>query len=464
MSRAGSLLKNTGILFVAKAATQVISFLLLPVYTAVLSNAEYGEIDLYATGAMIILPFLTMQMEQAVFRYLVGVGENEERSAVITSGCAAILLSLGLVTIIYLPVAVALRINNAALVYFYYSTQALAAMLLQICRGFSDNVGYCIGSFLAASLAVLANILFVVFFGWGVPGALLATVASNAVAMVFLTKRTKIYKYINISSFSPLAGKKLLGYSAPLIFNQVSSWAVNYSNRVILLAFMGVGANGVYAVACKFSNILSTVYGVYNLAWTENVVLSSKDEDYQIYVSKMTTATVKGYLFLVMMVLSFLPVLFPLFVNEAFWDAYDQVPMVVIGMFFSGMAAMLGSIFIVHEKTVSVALTTCAAGIACIALNFITVPQLGLYSASGSYLVAFCMMFFYRYSRVQSLQKVCIDWIGLLPDLLFCFGLCVLYYLRLSIPCLVLGLAVAVYEGLFIKRAGLIDIVIRRNN
>ena len=100
MSRLRSLAKNTGILMAAKAATQVINFLLLPIYTSVLSTTEYGEVDLYVTASMILVPFLTLQLEQAAFRYLVGDESPADRSRVISSAAAGLSVVFITLTII----------------------------------------------------------------------------------------------------------------------------------------------------------------------------------------------------------------------------------------------------------------------------------------------------------------------------------------------------------------------------
>ena len=49
MSKGKELLKNTAIVSIGKICTQLITFFLLPVYTAVLSNEEYGVVDLLNT-------------------------------------------------------------------------------------------------------------------------------------------------------------------------------------------------------------------------------------------------------------------------------------------------------------------------------------------------------------------------------------------------------------------------------
>lgn len=85
MSRGKDLLKNTGILIVAKISTQFVSFLLLPLYTALLSTTEYGEIDIYTSLVMIVVPFLTLQLEMGMFRFFITEKSNTNRCKIIST-------------------------------------------------------------------------------------------------------------------------------------------------------------------------------------------------------------------------------------------------------------------------------------------------------------------------------------------------------------------------------------------
>lgn len=78
MSQGKELAKNTGILFIGKISTQFVSFLLLPLYTAKLSTEQYGTLDLYTTIASILMPILSLQLEQAIFRYFITAEDDEK--------------------------------------------------------------------------------------------------------------------------------------------------------------------------------------------------------------------------------------------------------------------------------------------------------------------------------------------------------------------------------------------------
>ncbi len=64
-----------------KICTQLVTFFfyLLPLYTAVLSTKEYGIVDLVTTLSMLLLPIITFQVEQAVFRELLDNRTNKEK-------------------------------------------------------------------------------------------------------------------------------------------------------------------------------------------------------------------------------------------------------------------------------------------------------------------------------------------------------------------------------------------------
>ena len=80
MERENKLIKNTMIVAVGKICTQFISFFLLPLYTAVLTASEYGVVDLVNTFVSLLMPIIYLQIEQAVFRFLIDARENRDNT------------------------------------------------------------------------------------------------------------------------------------------------------------------------------------------------------------------------------------------------------------------------------------------------------------------------------------------------------------------------------------------------
>ncbi len=391
---------------IAKISTQVVSFLLLPLYTALLTTEDYGRVDIYTSLAMLVVPFLTLQVEMALFRFFITDKEQAAQKEIVSSSYVIIAVMTMAIAVVYLIVSVVLQLPHRWLLLGYYFFQAMSAVLLQTCRAQGDNMGYGIASFISSALAVALNVLFVAEFRWRAEGILVASIFAHVASCVYMLYRTRVYRYLSITYVSVKRCKELLQYAVPLVFNQISSWVINYSNRLIIVMQWGEGINGIFSVASKFSNITGTFFNVYNVAWTENVVRSMDDKDGSSYISKMFEFTFNVYLILITAIINLLPFVFGIMVNEAFHEAYLHVPILLIGMLFSGMAATLGSIYIAYKKTKEVSVTTALAGICNVALHLLLLRFCGLYAASISTMISFVLLFAYRWISIKNIINI----------------------------------------------------------
>ncbi len=424
-SRGKDLLKNTGILVVAKISTQIVSFLLLPLYTALLSTAEYGEIDLYASFIMILIPFLTLQLEMGIFKFLITEKNDHNQKCIISTAFIFIGIMISAGTVIYWIIAGIFSFNYVLLVYLYYLTTTIMTVLLQICRGYGDNKAYAMASFVSSSFAVLLNVVFVAILRMKVEGILLASIIANSISIIYMVKKTYIFRYLGLQFYDKDMGNKLLRYSIPLVFNQIASWAINYSDRVIILSKWGMGYNGVYSLANKFSSIMNTFFNVFNLAWTENVCKCLEDRDNIKYINMMFMLIFNIYLALVTGIVNLLPFFFYIMVNNNYYVAYGHVPILLLATFFSGIAATIGSVYIAYGRTKEVSLTTFLACICNIIVHLALLNICGLYAASISTLVSFAMLFIYRFIFIQKFFTLHIN----LKNILIQFALFLISYL-----------------------------------
>ena len=76
------LFKNIGLLALSNFATKLISFFLVPLYTAMLSTGQYGTYDLFNTTVGVLIPILTLNILEAVLRF--GMDKGYDKDAIIT--------------------------------------------------------------------------------------------------------------------------------------------------------------------------------------------------------------------------------------------------------------------------------------------------------------------------------------------------------------------------------------------
>ena len=64
-----SLIKNIGLFTIGSFGSKILSFLLVPLYTAVLSTSEYGSVDLVISTASLLTPILLLSIFDATLRF-----------------------------------------------------------------------------------------------------------------------------------------------------------------------------------------------------------------------------------------------------------------------------------------------------------------------------------------------------------------------------------------------------------
>lgn len=445
MSKGKDLAKNTAIVSIGKICTQLITFFLLPVYTAVLSNEEYGVVDLLNTLTSLLLPIATLQIEQGIFRYLLDCRENKEKqTTLITTVSKFILVQSAICILIFLCASPFIHNEYKYFLMANLLMGILSSISLQICRGLGDNKTYAVGSFITGALTVILNVIFIVAFKWGAYGMLIATAISNLLCAIYVFVKKKIYKYIDIKQNDKKLLKDIVKYSVPLIPNMISWWIVSASDRTIISAVIGVAQNGIYSAANKFSGIFSTLYSVFNLTWTESASININSEDRDEFFSKIFDFIVRFFGSLCLGTIAVMPFVFGILVNEKFAESYYQIPILILGSVFNILVSFLGSVYVAKKLTKEIAKTSIIAAIINIVVNVALINQIGLYAASISTVIAYFAMFIYRWIDVKKYVSIKTNK-TLIAVLSVSFLVTIItYYLKMKIISIVVLLAVII--------------------
>ncbi len=446
MNKEKELIKNTIIITIGKIATQFISFFLLPLYTAILTTEEYGIVDLLNTYVSLLIPIITFQVIQGVFRFLIDYRkEEEQKQTLITTSLFFIIFQSMVFLVIFFIIG-----NYIENQYKYFLATNVIAMtfsnfMLQISRGLGDNKSYSVGSFITAVSAVLLNVLFIAVIKWGAYGMLIATLISNILCTAYLFYKKRIYKYIHINSFSKTKLKEILKYSFPLIPHSISWWIINASDRTILSLFLGIGITGIYSIATKFSAIIETFYNIFNLTWTESASVYVKDAEKDNFFNNTINTTYNFFSAICFGVIGCMPFIFPILINERYMDAYTQIPLLVLSTLFNIVIGLLGGIYIANKKTKEVAKTSLISAIINLLVNVLLVKKIGIYAASLSTFIAYLTMMIYRYIDVQKYAKIKIKTKTLFINVLLILVILPLYYLKNFYTNIIMFIIVVIY-------------------
>ncbi len=412
MNREKQLAKNTVIVAMGKIATRFISFFLLPLYTALLSTEEYGTIDLLNTCISLLLPLLFLQIDQALFRFLIDERKKEERKkTLITTVLVTTFFQTLIFSGFYLLISPFIHNSYQYFLLVNLIFAELSNIFLEIARGFGHNGVYSIGSLITGSFSIILNVILIAFFGWGANGMLAATLFGNVAGCIFVFWKEKLYRYIDLKAYDKKERKKLWKYSIPLVPNQLSWWVVNTSDRVIVTVLLGIGLNGVYSSANKISSICITLFGILNMTWQESAAMYINDNDHAEYFSKMINFIMSIFVSMCLGLIAFMPFLFSfLIIGEGYSGAYYQIPILLVATIFNVLVSLLGSIYVAMKRTKEVAKTSFFAAAINIIIDLALIKLIGLYAASLSTLIAYFTMAIYRYIDIRKYMKIKLDY------------------------------------------------------
>lgn len=430
MKRGESLAKNTLILSLGTIIPKITSFVTLPIITLYLTKDEIGINELIMMFSILLLPVATLQIQTAAFRFLIDVRDDEEEIKKIISNIIGFTFISSIIAL--LVIFFCLYKEDISLRFFiclYYFADIFANTIRQICRGLGKNAEYSI-SIIVSSFSTL---IFVLTFVFILPGGLIGVVASSFlssfIAFFYLFFRIKFYRYFSMSLFNKGLLKKMLFYTMPLIPNSISGWLMRLADRLVVTAFMGVSANAVYSLACKIPNLIDNLQNTFVLAWQENASIVSKDHDASEYYTKVFQMLLNFIAGSLALLIAISPVLFNLLIKGDYEEAYFQMPILFMAMFFLSLSTFLGGIYLAFKKTKSIGLTTTIAAVINLVFDISMIRFLGLYAASISTMLAYIFLFLFRIIDVQKIIQIKVKICHLIFIIIVLLIECLLFYL-----------------------------------
>lgn len=402
MTKSAELAKNTIILFVGKFCTQFVSFLLLPLYTAILSTSEYGVVDLIQTYISLLIPLATLRIDTSVFRYIIDSREDVSEKKNIISNSLFTLLVLNMIFLVcIIVISKFFTISYIELLIINVLVTSISNVLLQMARGLGDNIGYSIASSATAILTIILNVIFLLIFKMGAISLLVSSAIANVVCSLIIIIKDKVIKFVDIRRINKGTLSELLKYAIPMVPTGLSWWIVNTSDRTIISAVIGTSANGIYAIANKFPTVFTNIYSIFSLSWAESASLHINDNDKNEFFTKTLNTVFNMFSSICLGIIAFLPIVFNWFVNDKYNEAYLYIPILLIANMFNIVQGFAAGIYIAKKMSKKCATSSMLSALINIVVNIIFIKKFGLYAAAVSTLIAYLVVAIYRYIDVQ---------------------------------------------------------------
>lgn len=400
MSRTKELAKNTAIISIGRVGTQLVSFFLLPLYTAKLATSEYGNVDFVTTLASFIVPVITMLMEESMFRFLIDAETEIEKKKIISQAFIFSFLNL----LVGMVVAIPLLLKSGYELGYPILLYTISCVFIALANALSRGVGrislYAFSNFICSVSIISLNIILILILDMGFWGMIIANVLSNIIVSLLVFTILKVWSYINVRYFDLNMMKYMLKYSLPLVPNTISWSIINVSDRLVIVSVLGASANGLYSVANKFPNIINTFYNFFNIAWRESSARILKSNDVGEF--KKIYGFIKKELFLVtIMLISGIQFVYPFFINKNYQSSVAYVPILTISVYYLSLSAFYGGIYTAYKKTTILGTTSFVAAIVNVLIDIVLIKFVGIYAAAISTVVSAFYLYYYRKRKMS---------------------------------------------------------------
>lgn len=400
------LLKNTVALAVGNFGSKLITFLLVPLYTNILSLSEYGTVDLITVLTTVLVPIITLNVHEAVMRFMMDKDSNADN--ILSVGLTMIVITLILCIIMY-PIFNIISITSSysfLLIVFMFSF-SISNIFLCYIRGKEKLLDYSIIGIIQSLLIAGFNIYFLVYLKTTIKGYIISYILAYSITSIICVFKGHIFKKFHYSFDLKLA-KSMLKYSVFLIPNSMMWWIINSLDRFMVTSMISIEANGIYSVSYKIPTILITLTTIFNQAWMFSAIKENENtqEEKSNYTNIIYSGLFTIVLTLSLFILLILKPLMKIYVGKDFYMAWQYTPLLIIGVIFLTLGTFISNEYTANKDSFGFLKSSFVGSIINLILNFIMIPKIGAIGAAIATCISYISIYIFRYFDTKKYVKI----------------------------------------------------------
>ena len=372
-----------------------IGFLLIPVYTAILTPADYGIVDMSSALGAVVIVFMRLGVPGAVTRFYYEHAEGPELRDYVTSIAWFLRWS-----------AVGVGAAVIALLYFWHGrlvpglgfypfgvlTVVIAGVsvnsdlqrrLVQVRRQSAYSAKLSIANSL---LSILLAILFVVGLRWGALGMIAAQLITGCVFLINAT----MYLWPDLEGETkPRILKDSVHYGSGIFASHLMASGGPLISRALLAGVASISSVGLFALANRVTSPLSILSQAFQTAYVPEYFAARKDggraalQSIAKVESSFWTIGVQGTLATAILG----PAVVTLMTPQRFHPAAPLVPILALGFLAQMLYALMSPEMFYLKKRWLPPLVTCANILTTILLTLALVSRYGAHGVAWASVV-----------------------------------------------------------------------------
>lgn len=458
-------LKDSAIYAIPTVASRGLALFLIPLYTRVLSPADYGSLDLFMAFAGIVALTVGLEVHQAVARFYQQEPSPERKMLYASSAFWLSLLNNSIFAVIalaFLPsiapwimgregleTAFAIGIAQIWITSVLYMVQGQLRWQLR-------SVKYAIVSLVLVSATAVISVWTTVFLGWGLVGFMLGNAVGTVPACLLglWWSRDSIRFRVNISVLV-----EMLRYSVPLVVSSIAVWLNLYVDRMMINRFLSIGDVGLYGIAYRFAAVSSVMMIAFQTALTPLIYAHFNDPNAPRELARL----LRYFAFLALafcLALSIFAIdVLTLMTTPEYYASAPTVAILAPATLLSSMYVFTPGIAIAKKTHLMIWINVCGA-IFNVVLTLTLIPLLGVNGAAIATLATSSMIFSSYVILGQLHYPIPYDWrrLGLTTGLAISLGVICWWLATLDFNRWITGLAALVIYAIGAVSVGLIHL------
>ncbi len=376
-----------------------LSLFLLPLYTRVLSPADYGSLEILIVFASLANLTVALEVSQGVARFY---GAEKDACKKIEYASTSFWFTLFcyccffFLTLLFAPLLAPFIIGRAdttsifCLAMAYIAVNGMFYLVQNQFRWALRSKQYAICSILVTLITALLSVILVYIFQLGLGGLLAGMLGGASVGFLYgIINLRDSYKWV----FCGDRLKEMLLFSAPLVPSGVAVFLSNYIDRLMINHFLTLEDLGVYGIGFRISNVVSLV-----LVGFQGALMPLIYKNYHLVdTPRQISLIFRTFLFFAFLMCFFLVgfsrELLCVFTVPDFYGAADVMRFLVPALLLSNMYIFAPGLGIA-KKTCFVLFINIAVAVFNICANCILIPILGIQGAALATLLGYTLSFF----------------------------------------------------------------------
>lgn len=375
-----------------------ISAITTPIFTRLLTAAEYGQYSVFNSWMNIITVFVTLNLSSGVFTQgLVKFEENRKRFISSFQGLC--------LTLVLIWTAVYLLFRHFWNCMFELTTVQMLAMLLMIWTSTAVSF-WSVEQRVDCRYRRLVLVTALMSIAKPVIGIILVVHAADKVtarilglALVQLMAGVGCFcvQWCRGKIFcDPKIWKYALLFNVPLIPHYLSATVLNSADRIMIGNMVGEDAAGIYSLAYSVSLIMT----MFNTALLQTIEPWLYQKIKAKQMKALSGVAYPAFLLIAginLVLIAFAPEVVSVFAPAEYYDAVWIIPPVAMSGYFTFAYSFFASFEFYYEKTGYISAATMVGAVLNLILNYVFIRIFGYYAAGYTTLLCYILYAMFHY-------------------------------------------------------------------